>query len=79
MPRPTTLPEPWRTLAACLGSVQALADALGTTPRTINGWASGNRRPTGTARLTIRMLFYSHRIEVPRFADTRKSGTHEPN
>ena len=68
MPRPTTLPEPWRTLAARLGSVQALADALGTAPRTINQWAMGERSPRGTARIAIMALFRHHKVEPPIFA-----------
>ena len=68
MPRPTTLPEPWRTLAARLGSVQALADALGTAPRTINQWAMSERSPRGTARIAIMALFRRHKVEPPGFA-----------
>ena len=47
MARPITLPEPWRSLALKLGGVQALADRLGTTPRTINRWANGKMGMNG--------------------------------
>lgn len=72
MPRPTTLPEPWRTLADKLGGVSALADALGTGPRTVNNWATGGRSPRGTARIAITALFRRHRIEPPVFTQRRR-------
>ena len=50
MARPTTLPEPWRSMAAKLGGVQALADALGVTPLTIRRYASGEIKMGGAAR-----------------------------
>ena len=50
MGRPTTLPEPWRSLALRLGGVQALADYFGVTPRTIGRWAAGDMRMSGPAR-----------------------------
>jgi len=56
MARPTTLPEPWRSLAAKLGGVQALADALGTTTRTINRWANGEMGMSGTAKKLFEAL-----------------------
>ena len=56
MARPTTLPEPWRSLALKLGGVQALADRLGTTPRTINRWANGKMGMSGTARKLFEAL-----------------------
>ena len=39
MARPTTLPEPWRSLAAKLGGVQALAEVLDCNERTVRRWA----------------------------------------
>ena len=63
----TTLPEPWRSLAAKLGGTAALARALGTVPRTINQWASGARHPRGTARMAIEALFHAHGLEPPKF------------
>ena len=65
MGRPPTLPEPWRSLAAKLGGVEALAAALGTTRRTLDHWARGDRHPGGTARQAIRALFEAHDLESP--------------
>ena len=65
MGRPPTLPEPWRSLAARLGGVEALAAALGTTRRTLDHWARGDRSPSGTSRQAIRALFAAHGFESP--------------
>lgn len=65
MPRPTTLPEPWRSMAERLGGVQALADALHSAPRTIRQWAQHERTPSGTTKLAIVSLFRSHHLEPP--------------
>ena len=65
MPRPTTLPEPWLSLAKKLGGVGALAVALGTTPRTINQWAHGTRTPRGTARVAILAIFVNNKLAPP--------------
>ena len=56
MPRPTTLPDPWRSLAAKLGGVQALADALHASPRSIHQWAHGTRKPSRQAQVLIDAL-----------------------
>ena len=50
MTRKIILPEPSRSLALRLGSVQALADALGVTTRTLNRYARGECRMGGSAR-----------------------------
>ena len=39
MPRPTELPEPWRSMAEKLGGVQAIADVLEVDVRTVRRWA----------------------------------------
>ena len=65
MPRPTTLPEPWRSLAEKLGGVQALADALHSDPSAVRRWATGDRTPGGPARALIEALFRQHQIEPP--------------
>ena len=59
MPRPTTLPEPWRSLAAKLGGVQALADRLHASTRSIHQWAHGERRPNRQAQALIDRLMRS--------------------
>ena len=56
MGRPTTLPEPWRSLAARLGSVQALADAIGVETRTIRRYANGEIKMGGAARKLFEAL-----------------------
>jgi DNA-binding transcriptional regulator YdaS (Cro superfamily) len=53
MPRPTTLPEPWRSLALRLGGVQALADALHASARSVHHWAHGTRKPSRQAQAMI--------------------------
>ena len=65
MPRPTTLPDPWRSLAEKLGGVGALASALGATRRTLDHWARGDRTPGGTAQKAIAALFAAHKLEPP--------------
>ena len=65
MGRPTTIPEPWRSLAARLGGLQALASALHSDPRTVTRWAAGDREPRGPALALIRALFRQHQIPPP--------------
>ena len=65
MPHPITQPEPWRSLAVRLGGVGALAEALGTSPRTLDHWARGDRHPGGTARMAILSLFAAHGLDPP--------------
>ena len=62
MPRPTTLPAPWLSLARKLGGVQCLADAMGVTPRTINRWAKGEMWMSGSARVLFLALCREHKI-----------------
>ena len=47
MPRPTTLTGRWKALADHFGGVQALAQELGTTPRSLNRYCHGKRRIPG--------------------------------
>ena len=56
MPRPTTLPEPFLSLAQKLGGVQALADALGVTRRTLNRYGTGEIKMGGSARILFLRL-----------------------
>ena len=65
MPRPSTLPEPWLSLAEKLGGVQALCDALNTAPATIHHWAHGHRTPSGTAMMAIENLFWNNDLDSP--------------
>ena len=65
MPRPVSLPEPWRSLALRLGSVEALASELHSNPSTIRRWAHQERSPNGPARALIRALFEAHGLESP--------------
>ena len=45
MPRPITLPEPWRTWAFKIGGVEALAKRLGASIRSVHRWAHGKAVP----------------------------------
>jgi transcriptional regulator with XRE-family HTH domain len=65
MGRPTTLPEPWRSLAEKLGSVQALADVLLCDVRTVNRWANGETQPDRRAREWIQAAFHQAGIPPP--------------
>ena len=64
MPRPTALPEPWRSLAAKLGGVEALAKILEVDTRTIRRWAE----ELPAKRITrdwIHAAFHSAGIDPP--------------
>lgn len=63
MARPTTLREPWRSLAERLGGVGALAEALGADRRTVTRWACGDRQPSATAQIAIDALFRREGLE----------------
>ena len=56
MPRPTTLPEPWRSLAEMAGGVGALAEKFGVTPGAISHWAWGRRPLSGPAKIIFEQL-----------------------
>lgn len=49
--RPTTLPSPWRELAAAAGGVAALAARFEVDPSTIGRWARQGGPKKGPARL----------------------------
>lgn len=66
MTRPMNIPDPWRSLAVKLGGVQLLADALHSSPRTINRWANSQRMPRGPALELIRQVFAANGIEWTR-------------
>lgn len=63
--RPVTLPSPWKELAETMGGVQAVADALASSPRTVRQWAHGERTPRGPSRVLVDRLFRRHKIQVP--------------
>ena len=79
MPRPTTLPEPWRSLAAelerrwldthpgqsCPGGVTLAAEALHSDTSAVRRWATAERTPGGPARALIDQLFRSCGLEPP--------------
>ena len=79
MPRPTTLPEPWRSLAAelerrwldthpgqsCPGGVTLAAEALEPSAKAVYQWAHGQRAPRGPARRLIDQLFRDCGLEPP--------------
>lgn len=43
-------------------TVGRLAKELGTTPRTLNYWANGQRTPSNTAQIAIAALFKKHKL-----------------
>ncbi len=81
MPRPTTLPEPWRSLAAelerrwladaghdgqsCPGGVTLAAEALRCSPVTLRRWAAGTQPPDPRAQAWIQSVFRSCGLEPP--------------
>jgi hypothetical protein len=52
----TTLPEPWRALAAALGGVAQLAEACGVTTRTLQRWARAELTPGPIVQKHVRTL-----------------------
>lgn len=64
MGRPTTLPEPWASLAAKVGGVRALAEILDCNERTVGRWAEELPR-SRRARDWIRAAFHQAGIEPP--------------
>ena len=79
MPRPTTFPEPWRSLCSelerrwladhsgqsCPGGVTLAAEALHSDTSTVRRWATGDRTPGGPAQALIEALFRKHSLEPP--------------
>lgn len=65
MSRPTTLPSPWRELAAALGGVGALAEACGVEPRTVARWADGTRSPSELQRRDVRARLRRRGLQAP--------------
>jgi hypothetical protein len=64
--RPCTFPSPWLELVEHYGTVEATAQALGASPKTLHEWAHGTRTPTGTARISIDYIFMSARLIPPK-------------
>lgn len=67
MPRPSTLPEPWLSLANQLVGVRGLSEALFCDPRTVNRWAHKQTTPDVRTQAFIGKLFENHGIEPPTF------------
>ena len=79
MPRPTTLPEPWRSLAAELerrwlaahpgqsspGGVTLAAAELRCSPVTLRRWAAGSQPPDPRAQAWIQSVFRDCGLEPP--------------
>lgn len=62
-----SLPEPWLSLARKLGGVEALAERLHTTTRSVNRWAKGERVPSGMEQVYIRWVFAEFDVSPPKF------------
>ena len=58
------LNEPWKSLVEKMKppTVGQLAKELGTSPRTLNYWANGERIPSNTAQIAIAALFKKHKL-----------------
>jgi len=54
--RPTTLPEPWRSLAEDAGGVGKLAEKFGVKTNVIWGWAHGEFGMAGPAKMMLERL-----------------------
>lgn len=66
MGRPTTLPEPWRSLSEKLGGVQALANALGVrSTSTIGRYARGTITPSGPVVILLRQACSKFKVRFP--------------
>ncbi len=59
------LTGPIAPLAKAFGSVKALAEALGVTPRSIQRWDEGSLSPAVPARKLMAILAAQHRVPVP--------------
>jgi len=67
MGRPTTLPEPWCSLADRLGGVGAAAALWGVTPRTVGRWATREMGISGPARALVLQSFRDVKIDPPEW------------
>jgi transcriptional regulator with XRE-family HTH domain len=65
MSRPIALPSPWRELATSLGSVEALAERCGVTPRTVQRWARGELSPGVLVRDAVNGLARRRKLAEP--------------
>ena len=65
--RPTTLPEPWRSLAIAVGGVAPLSALLCSSQDAIHSWANGTRHPRGPTLKLIREMFWAFGINPPTF------------
>jgi hypothetical protein len=61
----TTLPSPWRELAAALGGVAQLAEACGVTTRTVQRWARGELTPGPIVKRHVGALAKRRGLEEP--------------
>jgi len=61
--RPSTLPEPWRTLAARVGGVGNLAECFGVDPRVVRYWAHDEKGMHGPSKKIFESLLREHGID----------------
>lgn len=62
---PTSIAGPWRALIDAAGGVTALARAIGTTPRTIQRWASGAIRLSPRSARVVADVARRYRVAWP--------------
>jgi len=65
--RPTTLPGVWGQMANALGGVAELAEEFGVTPRTLQRWAYGERRPSRNDIALVQAMVAVHGLRMPIF------------
>ncbi len=65
MARETTLPEPWKALAAALGGVGKLAEELGVDTWTIGRWARGDFKPRPVIQKAVNALAKRRKVDAP--------------
>ena len=63
--RPSTLPEPWATLAAACGGVGPLADALQVSGRTLHRWGLGMRPRSIAVRRRVEIVARRYGVSDP--------------
>lgn len=64
MGRPSTLPEPWLSLATAYGGVQRLAEACGVSERQLRRWGTGVR-PGAMVRKAVNAMARRRGIAEP--------------
>jgi len=65
MSRSTTLPSPWREMAARAGGVAALAAELGVGVSTLRSWGAGTRTPGLLRQAAVNRWAKRRKLKAP--------------